>query len=113
MATLTVQTIVRAGLTPSLAAAAAGGDAFPNNGKTFLRVVNANVGAARTVTIASQLPAGGIPQGAAKADIAIAVPASGERWIGPFDAGSFNDTNGRVVMTYSSEADVTVGVYSL
>lgn len=113
MATLTVQSIVRAGLNPSVAAAAAGGDAFPNNGKTFLRVVNANVGAARTVTVASQLPSGALPQGAAKTDLAVAVPASGERWIGPFDPAAFNDANGRVVMTYSSEADVTVGVYTL
>ena len=58
MAVLAVQQIARAGLNPALAAAAAGGDAFPNTGRVFLRVANANVGAARTVTVASQLPAG-------------------------------------------------------
>ncbi len=113
MATLTVQQLVRTGLNPSLAAAAAGGDAFPNNGRTFLRVKNGHADAARTVTVASQLGAASIPQGAVKADVAVVVPAQGERWIGPLDPGSFNDANGRVVFTYSSEADLTVAAYTL
>ena len=113
MAVLAVQQITRAGLDPALAAAAAGGDAFPNTGRVFLRVANANVGAARTVTIASQLPAGAIPQGAAKADVDVAVPASDERWIGPFDPAAFNDANGRVVVTYDDEADVSVAALAL
>ena len=113
MAVLAVQQIVRAGMNPALVAAAAGGDAFPNTGRVFLRVANANAGAARTVTVASQLPAGAIPQGAVKTDLAVAVPAQGERWIGPFDPASFNDANGRVVVTYDTEADLTVGAFAL
>ena len=113
MAVLAVQEITRAGLDSALAAAAAGGDSFPNTGRAFLRVANANVGAARTVTIASQLPAGAIPQGAVKADVEVAVPASEERFIGPFDPAAFNDANGRVVVTYDDEADVSVGAVSL
>lgn len=113
MATLSVQSIVRTGLNPSLASAANGGDAFANDGRTFLRVVNANVGAARTITIASQLAASAVPQGTAKTDLTVSVPASGERWIGPFDPAAFNDANGRVVATYSSEADLTVGAFKV
>ena len=113
MAVLAVQQIVRTGLAPALAAAAAGGDAFPNTGRVFLRVANANAGAARTVTVASQLPAGAIPQGAVKTDLAVAVPAQDERCIGPFDPASFNDANGRVVVTYDTEADLTVGAFAL
>ena len=113
MAVLAIQQIARTGLNPALAAAAAGGDAFPNVGRVFLRVVNANVGAARTVTITSQLPAGAIPEGAVKTDAEVSVPASSERWIGPFDPGSWNDANGRVVVTYDDEADLTVGAYAL
>ena len=113
MAVLTVQQISRAGIDPALVAAAAGGDAFPNAGRAFLRVKNAHATVARTVTVASQLPAGAIPQGAAKADVAVAVPALSERWIGPFDPASFNDANGRVVVTYDTEADLTVGAYAL
>ena len=113
MAVLTVQQISRAGLDPSLDAASAGGDAFPNSGRVFLRVANANVGAARTVTVASQLPAGALPQGASKADLVVQVPADSERWIGPFDPAAFNDANARVVVNYDSEADLTVGAYAL
>ena len=113
MAVLTVQDISRAGLNPSLAAAAAGGDAFPNAGRAFLRVKNAHATVARTVTVASQLPAGAIPQGAVKTDLAVSVPATQERWIGPLDPAAFNDANGRVVVTYSTEADLTVGAFAL
>ena len=113
MAVLTVQQISRAGLDPVLDPAAAGGDAFPNTGRVFLRVANANLAASRTVTIASQLPAGALPQGAAKTDLVVQVPADEERWIGPFDPAAFNDTNARVVVTYSSEADLSVGAFAL
>src|SRR5689334_14270500 len=108
MAVLARQSIVRTGLTPALAAAAAGGDSFLNEGKTYFRVANGHATVARTVTIASQLSAGAIPQGAASANVAVVVPALGEKLIGPFDPAAFNDANGRVVVTYSTEADLTV-----
>ena len=113
MAVLAVQQITRAGLNAALDAASAAGDAFPNTGRVFLRVANANVGAARTVTVASQLPTGALPQGASKADLVVAVPADSERWIGPFDPAAFNDANGRVVATYDNEADLSVGAFAL
>jgi hypothetical protein len=113
MAVLAVQQIARTGLAPALAAAAAGGDSFPNTGRVWLRVVNADLAVARTVTIASQLSAGALPQGAAKTDLVVAVPADTERWIGPFDPAGFNDANARVVVTYDDEADLTVGAFAL
>ncbi len=113
MAILAVQQISRTGLNPALAAASAGGDAFPNTGRAFLRVKNAHATLARTVTVASQLPPGAIPPGAVKTDLAVAVPALGERWIGHFDPASFNDANGRVAVTYDTEADLTVGAFAL
>ena len=113
MATLTVLTIARAGLDATLAAAASGGDAFPNDGRRFLRVKNGHATLSRTVTIASQLPAGAIPQGSVKTDLAVVVPALKDYFIGPFDPASFNDANGRVVVTYDTEADLTVGAFAL
>ena len=113
MAIFALQQISRAGLNPALAAAAAGGDAFPNTGRVFLRVKNAHATVARTATVASQLPPGAVPPGAVKTDLAVAVPALAERWIGPFDPASFNDANGRVVATYDTEADLTVGAFAL
>jgi anti-sigma factor RsiW len=113
MAVLAVQAITRAGLNPATVAASAGGDAFPNSGRVFLRVVNDHATVARTVTVASQIPAGAIPQGSAKADLGVQVPALGERWIGPLDPASFNDANGRAVVTYDTEADLSVGAFRL
>lgn len=113
MAVLTVQAIARTGLDPALAAAAAGGDAFPNTGREFLVVKNANATLSRTVTVASQIPTGAIPQGTAKTDLQVQIPALEERWIGPLDPASFNDANGRAVVTYSTEADLTVGAFRL
>ena len=113
MAVLTVQAIARTGLEPAFGAAAAGGDAFPNTGREFLVVKNDHATVARTVTVASQLPAGAIPQGAAKVDLEIEVPALEERWIGPLDPASFNDANGRAVVTYDTEADLSVGAFRL
>jgi hypothetical protein len=113
MAVLTVQQISRTGIDPDLVAAAAGGDAFPNAGRVFLRAKNAHATVAPTSTVASHLPAGAIPQGATTTDLAVSILATGERWIGPFDPAAFNDANGRVVVTYSSEADLTVRAYAL
>ena len=113
MAVLTVQAIARTGLNPAIQAAAAGGDGFANTGREFLVVKNAHATLSRTVTVTSQIPAGAIPQGAAKTDLAVQVPALGERWIGPLDPASFNDANGRAVATYSTEADLTVGAFRL
>jgi len=48
-----------------------------------------------------------------KADVEVAVPASEERFIGPFDPAAFNDANGRVVVTYDDEADLTVAAVAL
>ena len=82
MAVLAVQQIVRSGLNPAFAAASAGGNAFPNTGHVFLRVKNANAAVARNITVASQLPPGALPHGAAKTNLAIAFPAQSERRIG-------------------------------
>ena len=108
MATLSVQNIVRSGngLDPTYAAAAAGGDEFVNDGKrTFVHFLNANV-AVRTVTIATPKTVAGL----AVADLAVVVPATGEAMVGPFPADTFNDGDGKVQMTYSTEVDLTIAV---
>lgn len=113
MATLTLQTIIRAGLDATLAAAAAGGDAFANDGRVFFRAKNAHGSASRTVTFASQIASASVPEGAASANLAVVVPAGKDYMIGPFDPAGWNDANGRVVVTYSSEADLTVAAVTL
>jgi hypothetical protein len=115
MATLNVQAISHGlvagtygGLSPSLGAAAAGGDVFFNDGRTFLRVKNADSGA-HVVTINSIFNCN---QGHDH-NVAVSVPAAEERWIGPFSPQQFNDANDLVAVTYDGITAVTVGAFRL
>lgn len=104
MATLTVQQIARAGITPTYAACAGGGDAFPNDGRTFIQLKNTNA-ANRTVTVATQVTV----DGKAVADDAIVIPlTSGDKMIGPFPPDIYNDANGLVQLTYDAVTNLTV-----
>src|SRR5262245_58451270 len=109
MATLTVQTIVLAGLEPAaLVAANGGGDDFAGSGREFVELANGS-GADITVTINSQENCN---QGFDH-NQAVVVQAGERRLIGPFPTGRFNDPNGKVQMTYSGVTSLTVGVYKL
>src|SRR3989304_9617914 len=112
MATLTVQQIARSatGLLPAYAAAAAGGDQFPNDGPlTFFHMKNTN-GAGRTVTFATSKTV----EGLAVADLAVALAATtGDVMVGPFPAEYYNDINGMVQVTYPADAGVTVAAIRL
>ncbi|KXK51953.1 MAG: hypothetical protein UZ13_01509 [Chloroflexi bacterium OLB13] len=104
MATLTVLSPSHlAGSDLDAAAAAGAGDQFLNDGRTILYVKNTNA-ASRTVTIVTSPTVAGL----ALADVAVVVAQNEEKLIGPFDPRYFNDSNGFVQITYSSEVDVTV-----
>ncbi len=111
MALLATQPIVRAGLAPSYAAAAGGGDTFTPNDKTFLQVKNAS-GGAITVTIVTPRTDSA---GNAVADNTISVPATtGDRMIGPFPADVYADpTTGVANITYSGVTSLTIGAFSV
>src|SRR5262245_1815126 len=103
MATLSV-------LTPDLTkqliadtAAATGGDQFLNDGRTILIVKNVNA-AARTITAATAGSIGGL----AIADPTITLKQNEQAIWGPFLQYPFNDGNGYVQLTYSSEVGVTL-----
>ena len=109
MATLAIQTIDHTGLAEALAAAAAAGDQFANDGRIFLHVKNVNA-ASRDVTINSQ---NNCSQGFDH-DITVTVPATtGDKMIGPFPPGRFDDSGGFVQVTYESEVGVTVAAIRL
>lgn len=108
MAVLAVQRIVTAGLNPTFAAAAGGGDEFPNTGREFLEVINGG-GGAITVTVTTT----GTVDGEPIADRAVSVPAGERRRIGPFPTGTFNAADGNVDVAYSGVTTVTVGVFRL
>lgn len=108
MSTLTVQIITLTGVTPSLAAATAGGDQWANTGREFLHVKNDGA-ASINVTVNSQKACN---QGFDH-DVVIAVPAGEQRQIGPFSKERFNDDDGYALVTYSDVTSLTIGVVRL
>jgi len=108
MAVMPVQTPALTGTAPTFAAVTAN-DLMPNDGKTYLDVKNGG-GASINVTIASQQNCN---QGV-NHPIVVAVPAAGERLIGPFDITRFADpTTGQVAINYSAIATVTAAAIRL
>jgi len=110
MADLTIQNVVEAGLTETLAAATAGGDAIINTGAdTILHVKNAGAGAV-AVTITAQRTSKTVGGFGAmtKANIVVTVAAGAESFIGPFPVSAFDDSTGRVQITYDQVLTVTV-----
>lgn len=110
MATLSAQKPVLTGTTHTLAAAAAAGDEFVNTGGQIFVVKNGHAADPRTITFdAPQADNFGIVDAAH--DAAVVVPALTTKLIGPFPTHRFNDSNGKVQVTYSdSGADLTVAV---
>jgi len=106
---ITPQQIARTGLASALAQPdLANGNQFANDGVCFLYVKNG--GAQITVTISTP----GTVDGLAIADLVVTVPATtGERMIGPFPAGIYNQSDGNVYVDWSSVTSVTAGVFRL
>lgn len=113
MAALATQKVAFPGITPTYAAASAGGDTAVAGDQTYLIVKNGG-GASINVTLLT------FPDtsdwGSAIPDLIVAVPAAGERWIGPLRGSIF--TNGPAGSTpapsiaYSAVTSVTVGVFT-
>lgn len=95
--------------TLTMNAAAAAGDAFANDGRTLLLFSNAS---ASPITVTFATPA--TAQGIAIADPTAVIAAGAVRQpVGAFPEALFNDSNGRVAMTYSSHTDLTFAVIRL
>lgn len=110
MAVLATQSVSRAGLSPTYAAAAAGGDRFTPGAGTFLHAKNASAGALTVTIVTPRTDA----YGNTIADNAISVPAGGERLIGPFPAQAYGSlTDGLADITYSAVTSLTVGVFGV
>lgn len=108
MATLTVQQITTAGVTPTYVACSGGGDQFLNNGKTLIEVKNTNA-ATRDVTVNSQATCSfGFDH-----DIVNTIGATtGDEIMGPFPTARFNDATGMVQLTYSAVTNLTIAVFT-
>jgi hypothetical protein len=86
---------------------------MPNDGRTFLYVVNGSVGA---ITVTVDNPS--TVDGQALADLVVSVAATGDgdgldkKFIGPF-TGIYNQTNGSILAICSAVTTVTIGAYRL
>lgn len=104
MATLSTQVVALSGLNPTFGAAAGGGDKMECGDRNWLHVKNGG-GASVTVT----LDATAAVRGQTVADLAVTVPAAGERMIGPVSADLFQSpSDGLCAIAYSGVTSVTV-----
>ncbi len=111
MATLTVQDTLLAGLAPTYASAALT-DEFvnPTDESVMLHYKNTNA-ATRTLTIVkgkSSVNVGGYGSIALSDQTVTLAANTGDHMVGPFPAALWNDANGKVQMTLSAIAGVTV-----
>lgn len=104
MATLATQVVALAGLNPTYASATGGGDKSECGDRVFLHVKNGS-GSSVTVTLTSTASV----RGQAVANLTVAVPAAGERMIGPVQPDLFqNASDSLCAIGYSSATSVTV-----
>lgn len=86
-------------------------DSFKNNGRCLLHVKNAS-GSPITVTIDDPRSSQPVGATAFNPDVVVTVPATtGDRIIGPFPVGRFNDDNGAINLVFSAVTSVTAAVF--
>jgi hypothetical protein len=114
MATLTVTDLSLTGATPTLTAAAGGGDVFANDGRVFFMVTNAST-ASKTLTFTAQQTTARAPGfgDVTVSNTTLAVPAATTKIIGPFPTSRFNNSSGQVAVTYSAVTSTTVNPFRL
>ena len=113
MATLTTQSITRAGVTPSYAAVTGGGDACECGDDIYLQFKNTNA-ATYTVTLAIPSSASTYPN-VAYTNVQVTIPATtGDKLIGPVSALFKDPTTGLCTLTYTgTTTNGTVGCFKL
>jgi hypothetical protein len=107
---LATQSITRAGVVPSYAAATGGGDKFTPTKDTWLHAKNGSGGSITVTIVTPKTDA----WGNAVADNAIAIAAGAEKVIGPFPADAYSDpATGLADITYSGVTSLTIGAFAL
>lgn len=112
MANLTTVVLSRTAAQPTPATVAVGGDAFTNTGKEYLSFLY-TTGTDITLTIPTVVTPDGLT--APNRTVTIVSHATKRTIIGPFPTATYNDSNGRVNMTYSggTVANLSVDVIQL
>jgi hypothetical protein len=106
---IAAQQISRLGITPAFATPNVAGNMFLNDGKTVLEVKN---GSASSINVTPNVAA--TVDGQAVTNPVIAVTATtGDKIIGPFPPGIYNQTDGKVYVDFSAITTVTIAVYQL
>ena len=106
MATVSVQDVSRAGTTPTLNNASAGGDKFSPGAHVFIRVINGS-GSAVTPTFVTP---GTVAELAIADSTGGSTPASGSKYYGPFPSEIFAGSDGLCAVTWSATTTVTFEV---
>lgn len=106
--TLTVQTIVQAGITPTFVAANTDGHSFVNNGNTFVEIINSHTTATMTATVVHP----GTIDGLAVADQPVTIPGGATRRVGPFSA-RFNQPGTNDVNIDVSTTAASIGAFRI
>lgn len=110
MATLSVENVTESGLDATYNSAAAGGDDFQNDSseRIFLHVKNGDA-SSHTVTVTAEDSSLEVPGygTVSKSNVSVDVPASEDRFIGPFPRFAFGNTP---AITYDAVTSVTVAV---
>jgi hypothetical protein len=100
------QQLADTGLSAAYSPAAAEGHAVENNGRVILHVCN---GSEEVITV--KILSGYVRAGLKLADRVVEVGAGEEKFIGPFDPDTYNQTDGmagQVAVDYSATEGVTV-----
>ena len=105
MATLTTQTVTRAGVQMTYAAATGGGDKFTPDATTFLHVKNGSAGALTVTVTPTKVPIPNLTTTFA----AVSVNATtGDNMMGPFPSEFFAGSDGLASITYSGVTSLTI-----
>lgn len=106
---LSVQTITRAGITPSYSAANADGHSIQNSEANFILHVKNGSGSSITVTIATAAQIDGLDV----SDRTVTVGAGAEKVIGTFPQSIYNQSDGTVNVDFSAVTSVTVAAFKV
>ena len=109
MATIVAQRILQSGLIPAYSAASAGGDKLINTGIQYFHIKNDSgvtitASVVPVVTIFIDPVLGKL----IKQTASLVLTAGQSGFLGPFETGAFNDTQGFITITCTATASVTI-----